>query len=221
MRARVALAAALWLGVGAASPTIAHACSMAPGYEVPTNLELAAQADTIVLATITGERPGKEPWEGAVLTEPTLLLKGSVLPKSVELSGAYLATGADMDRLVAPSPPRELREPNPGAMIGGCVRYVFAPRTQLVLFLKRDEGGRLTPFRSSFSRDAEDVSGPNALWVKAVREYAAVSAAPPREWRSRLRDRIAALRAAGDDDGLAIAADMEVELAGKRLPAFD
>ena len=33
----------------AAAPTAALACSPAPGYRVPTNLELAAEADAIVL----------------------------------------------------------------------------------------------------------------------------------------------------------------------------
>lgn len=194
---------------------------MAPDYEVPTNLELAAKADTIALATVIGERPGKEPWDSAVLTKPSLLLKGRDLPQSVELPGAYLASDAQSRRLTVPSNPRELRAPNPGALIGGCVRYIFAPGMRLVLFLERDEAGRLVPIRSSFSRDAEDVGGPDALWVKAVREYTAISAAPKREWRDRLRGRSAELRAAGDADSLAIAADMDVELSGKRLPNFD
>lgn len=221
MIGRAVLAAAFLIGVSAGLPSPAHACSMVAGYKVPTNLELAAQADTVVLATITGERPGKESWDGVVLTKPTLLLKGAVLPNSVELPGAYLAHDARSARMVAPSNPHELREPNPGALIGGCVRYIFAPKMHLVLFLKRNESGRLVPFRSSFSRDAEDVSGPDALWVKAVREYATISAAPKQVWRGRLRQRIAQLRRAGDADSLAIAADMETELSAKRLPNYD
>ena len=193
---------------------------MAPGYRVPTNLELAAKAETIVLATVTGERRAEEQFDGAVLTQPTALLKGTVLPKQVELRGAYLAEDERTYGL-APSEPRELRAPNPGAMIGGCVRYVFAPGTQLVLFLVRDDKGALVPFRSSFSRDAEDVAGPDALWVKAVREYAFVGSSSKREWRDLLRVRIAWLRTAGDPDSLAIAADMEIELRGKRLPNVD
>ena len=221
MSGRSLRAAAVLFAAGAVGPTAAGACSMAAGYRVPTNLELAARAETIVVATITGERKGKEPWDGAVLTRPVTLLKGPKLPEKVELGGAYLAADERSRRMVAPSDPRELRAPNPGAMIGGCVRYIFAPGMRLVLFLERGKGGRLVPIRSSFSRDAEDVSGQDALWVKAVREYAGIGAAPRAEWPARLRARAAALRAAGDADSMAIAADMVVELSGERRAPYD
>lgn len=218
MRLRLALALLI---AATALPSTAHACSMAPGYKVPTNLELAAEAHTIVLATITGERRAKEIWDGVVLLKPTLLLKGATLPASVELHGALLATDEQTRQMVVASDPRELRAPNPGAMIGGCVRYIFAPGMQLVLFLKPDATGSLVPFRSAFSRDAEDVSGPDAPWVKAVREYAAASVLPRGEWKRRLSQRAAELRASSDADAQAIAADLDVERTGKRRPAYD
>jgi hypothetical protein len=199
-----------------------NACSMAPGYKVPTNLELAARADTIVIAVVEGERAGEDRWSGALLTKPTMLLKGTKLPTVVELSGSVIAEDARMARMVAPSAPRELREPNPGAMIGGCVRYIFSMGMKLVLFLQRDETGKLVPLRSSFARDAEDVADENSLWVKAVREYAAIGAAPKSKWKNELRKRIAALRGnVGDADSKALADDMSVELSGKRRPSND
>jgi hypothetical protein len=191
---------------------------MAPGYKVPTNLELAAKADVIVLAIVDGEQVAAEPWDRVVLATPTLLLKGTMLPRRVEVRGAGLS---DSPSEVVNSDPDELRRPNPGALIGGCVRYTFRRGMQLVLFLTRQEDGLLVPFRSSFSRDAEDVSGADALWVKAVREYAAISAFPRAQWAERLRDRGAELRAIGDASSLAIGRDMDVERSGRRLPPVD
>jgi hypothetical protein len=223
---RVALSqglAAGFLAVAAVSTaTPSNACSMMPGYKVPTNLELAAAADTIVVTVVTGERAGSDRWSGTLLTHPITLLKGASLPDLVEVTGATIANDPNMARMVVPSAPRELRAPNPGAMIGGCVRYIFSKGMKLVLFLKRDEAGKLIPFRSSFSRDAEDVVDENALWVKAVREYAAISLTPKSQWKSELRKRTVALGAtASDVDAQAIAKDMEIELSGKRRPAYD
>jgi hypothetical protein len=136
--------------------TSAYACSMAPGYKVPTNLELAAAADTIVVATIEGERKAESVWDGTIL------------------------------------------------------------------FLKREPDGSLSPYRSSFSRDAEDVPSDDALWVKTVREYARISQQPAGARKAALKNRIGELSAMTDDpDAAAIAQDMEIELKGKRLPPFD
>ena len=203
----------------AATPS--WACSMAPGYRVPTNLELAAKGETIVVAEVIGERKTDdpdEPWNGMVLARPITLLRGERMPVLVELPGFL----SDDPRRVIASAPRELRRPNPGALIGGCVRYIFIKRSKLVLFLARSEKGALEPYRSSFSRDAEDVSGDDALWVKAVREYAAISSRPRAEWRAALTRRRDALRGKPDDpDAAAIADDMAVELSAKRLPPTD
>lgn len=192
---------------------------MASGYKVPTNLELAVRADTIVIATVDGERAGKDVFDSVVFATPTTLLKGEELPPRIALKGT--SYGSTHGFRPHRSDRRQLREPNPDALIGGCVRYFVDPGMHLVLFLTRDEKGELTPYRSSFSRDAEDVDGPDGLWVKAVREYAAISTAPKREWRPRLLARAAALRALGDADSLAIAADMDVERKGRRLPPTD
>lgn len=193
---------------------------MMPGYKVPTNLELVAEADTIVLGTITGEREAAMPHHGTVIVRPDLLIKGGALPAQVEIRGAYLQKGT-FGYAVA-SLPRELRKPNPGALIGGCVRYVFTPDSQLLLFLKRDRDGELVPIRHAFSRDAEDVRGHDALWVKAVREYAAIGAFTEAQREQAMRSRVVALRARPEDaDAAAIADDLEVELAGRRQPNHD
>lgn len=205
--------------------TGAGACSMVEGYKVPTNLELAEAADTIVIATVESQRKAAadaDPWAGAVITKPVKLLKGAQLPATVEIPGSIIADEPRLARMVIASAPRELRRANPGAMIGGCVRYIFDRGMKLVLFLKRDASGNLIPFRSSFSRDAEDVADENALWVKAVREYAAISLLPKRERKPAMKARIVALKAdASDDANVLLARDMEVELSGKRLPPYD
>jgi hypothetical protein len=212
-----ALALVAFGALGLASALPASACSVVPGYKVPTSLELATAAETIVLATVERERKGENPWSGAVLARPTLLLKGQALPPTVEIMGSALD---DAKRRATSSDPRALRAPNPDALMGACVRFTFTRGMQLVLFLKRDKEGRLVPYRSPFARDAEDVAGPDSLWVKAVREYAAISEAPEAERNARLKKRIAELRArAGDPDAAALAADMEIELSGGRRPA--
>lgn len=185
---------------------------------MPTNLDLAAEAETIVVARVDGERTAADPFDGSVLATPVALLKGTVLPPRITITEAGLS---DDPRMVYRSAPRELRAPNEGALIGGCVRYVFAKGMQLVLFLHRDATGALVPFRSPFARDAEDVAGPDALWAKAVREYGRIGALPRRERRAALTARMAQLRATGNADDSAIAADMAVELSGERTPSAD
>lgn len=214
IRAALALAAG---ALSAAAP--ASACSPVPGYKVPTNLDLAVAGEAIVLATVERERKGEELWSGAVVVRPTLLLKGDALPDRIEIAGAGLEARRWKARR---SDPLELRRPNPDALGGGCVRYVFAKGMQLVLFLARDDDGKLVPYRQPFSRDAEDVAGAGALWVRAVREYAAISKLPETDRNKGLEARIAALRAMRDDpDAAAIADDLQIELSGKRLPPYD
>ncbi|WP_229953552.1 hypothetical protein [Parasphingorhabdus litoris] len=197
-----------------------YACSVVRGYKVPTNLELAKTADVIVIAKVVGKKVGENQFDGSVIARPYALLKGSALPKEIEIPGAWLET--DLDQRAKRSDPRELREPNPDAMIGGCVRYIFAKGMKLVLFLKDTNQGSFELYRSPFSRDAEDVSGENSLWVKAIKEYIVIGELPKREQKKRIRARIKELELQTDDpDALAVAGDMAIELSGKRLPPYD
>ncbi|RYD67851.1 MAG: hypothetical protein EOP58_02115 [Sphingomonadales bacterium] len=208
----------LVLGAMSFAAAPATACSMASGYKVPTNLELAIKGETIIIGEVIGERTGSNEWNHAVLVRPLTLLKGETLPDQVEIAGAAVAPPQVPVTLSAPG---ELRAPNPDAMSGYCVRYHFTKGGKLLLFLARDEQSQLVPFRSAFSRDSEDVADEDALWVKAVREYAAISLLPPEDQRRAIKSRIAALQAAGDSDSLAIARDLTIELSGKRRPPFD
>lgn len=204
--------------VVAAQAGVAAACSVRGGYRAPTALDLAVRADTIVIATVDGARPGPDGDIGSVLAMPGPLLKGRVLPPRIVLRDAMLTTDR---RMVFRSSPRELREPNEGALLGACVRYAFTRGMKLVLFLERDATGALVPIRATFARDAEDVTGPNALWVKVVREYAAIANLPADARPDALRRRIVALQAMGGADARAVAADMETELRTPRRPAGD
>src|SRR5690348_302030 len=63
--------------------TSAFACSPAPGYRVPTNLELAANADAIVIGRVVGDlAPSETASEGdsppvmAITVHPLIALKG-------------------------------------------------------------------------------------------------------------------------------------------------
>ena len=202
----IALAAAAFV----ATPAIA--CSVAPGYREPTALELAAEADTIVVATIVRGAGPPRVFDRPGLLRPTLLLKGAALPPRLEMADIVLAGTPGVDGTAERSASRELRASHSDSLSGACGRMMFGSGMQLLLFLKRAADGRLSVIRHAFARDAEDVSGRNALWVKAVREYAVIARSPRKSWPARLRTRAAELRALRHPDAAAVAADMAVEI---------
>lgn len=197
------------LALAALTPGRAAACSVRGGYKVPTALQLVEAADTIVVAAIDGERRCEGTFDGAVILRPTTLLKGAALPGPITIERAVIVDRPDV--VVTRSDPRELRRPNPDTLGGGCGRYLFRRDMRLVLFLKRDGAGGFVPIRSPFSRDAEDVAGDDALWVRAVREYVAIEKGPLDAQDRRLAARAATLRARGDAASNALADDMLIE----------
>lgn len=208
MMLRLGFVAAL---VSAAVP--AAACSVREGYRIPTTLELAAQADAIVLAKVEGGSSVPGPASDAGLTlAPVLAIKGQ-LPARLTMPGWLESGRARATR----SDPGELAQANPDAFGGACNRYIFARGMTLLLFLKRD-GATWRVISAPFARTAEDVRSFDARWVKAVREYVAVAALPKSAQRARLIARRDLLRSKTDADSRAIAADMDRELAGPRKP---
>lgn len=207
----------------AASPTAA--CSVVDSYRVPTNLELVERADTIVLATV--ERDDPTPANGqdlppsmrmGLIVRPTVLLKGRELPGELRLR-AYLT---DDPRRVIASNPRDLFNPNPGALIGGCVRYGFRQGMLLVLFLERNQAGQLQMAGYPFARSAEDVPSTDAPWVKAVRLYVEIAALPEAQRRAELTARRDTLRARTDDpDAALLAEDIDRQIRRRRIPPYD
>ncbi|HET9637630.1 MAG TPA: hypothetical protein VFP12_00310 [Allosphingosinicella sp.] len=215
MPARLPLLA---LALAALVAVPASACSVVSSYRVATNLELVERAEAIVLGTVERQQGEGSPFDTEVVVRPTLLLKGAAVPDEIRLRG-YLAKGGGNN--ATRSDPRELYRVNPDALTGGCNRYVFERGMQLVVFLQRDGKGLLRPSLPPFARAAEDVPGPDSLWVKAVRQYVDIVALPADRRPSALIARRDALRAAGGPDDIALADDIDRNLKKKRLPNFD
>ncbi|PXA93275.1 hypothetical protein DMC47_22540 [Nostoc sp. 3335mG] len=189
----------------------ATGCTPGPNSWIPSAIDLAVKADAIILARVDGERGAGE--ERDVLASTEIILDGRQAPRRVVIAESGLSNDP---KLVFRSPPRELREPNTGALLGGCRRYIFSRGMRLVLFLARTPDGRWQALQETFARDAEDVADRDALWVKAVREYAAIARLPAPDRPAAMRRRMQQLRAAGNRDAVAIADDMRIELSRKR-----
>jgi len=197
----------------------ASACSIDASYRVPTNLELVQQSPTIVLGIAEGHVPGADEYDlGEIIVRPVELLKGPSLPPELRIEGSL----SDDPKLVVASDPRDLYAPNPGALMGGCTRYIFKRGMLLLLFLERDDQGALRLAGFPFARSAEDVPSAKAPWAKAVRFYIEITALPAAQRRSALIARRDALRAATDDpDAALLAADIDRQLRRRRIPPRD
>jgi len=201
-----------------ASAPAALACSVAPGYRVPTTLELVEQADAIIVAQPWDQRTGDD---GApeIVFASLVILKGA---PDREVEGDRIVVHAPgvletTTGAARSSEPKELVRAHPEAYEGGCVRSTFHPKQWVLLFLKR-EGEDYRVISYPFARTAEDTALPDSRWLKAVREYIAIAALPPSARRARMQVRRNLLKARGDADLLAIAADFARELSGRRKP---
>lgn len=197
-----------------AAPIPAAACSVAPGYRVPTNLELVERTEVILLGTVT---PGDfEPDSGErqmIGVEPVEALKGAMPTAPIALP-AMIATGSEVQL----SNPYELKEAHPQSFAGACTRYVF-PRGSRVLFFLDRQDGVWREAGGPFSRWAEDVLTDDAPWLQAVRFYVDVAKLPEEERAAALTARRDELGALGDDPvAQLIAADIDRQLAGPNAP---
>lgn len=197
----------------------AAACSVGPSYRVPTNLELAERASVILLGTAESGVEGASEYDlGQIVVRPVALLKGESLPAELRTRGFL----SDDPRRVVASDPRELFAPNPGALTGGCTRYVFKRGMLLLLFLMRDEAGHLALASYPFARSAEDVPSASAPWVQAVRLYVEIAALPEAERQAALVSRRDALRAtSGDADAALLADDLDRQIRRRRIAPYD
>ncbi len=220
---RLAISAlALFAGVFAAP--VAEACSVAPGYKVPTAIELAASSEAIILARVGKALPEKDDdFMGSLEVVPETLIAGSALPETLIMPGYVVVDGRIGENRVpvTPSDPDELAQANPDAFAGACNRYAFDEGMLLLLFLERGDDGKLRVMSNAFARTMEDVADEHAPWVRAVRFYASV-ARDPKDIRQRKmlteRDR---LIATGDLVDALLAKDIARLLSGKRTPNFD
>ena len=206
------LAFAGLLTLAAPLPTIA--CSVAPGYRVPTNMELVERADLILLGTVA---PGDSGPDGTdrqmIAVEPVAALKGA-MPSGPIAIPAMIATGTEAEL----SNPYELEDAHPQSLAGACVRYVF-PRGSRVLFFLDRQDGAWREAGGPFSRWAEDVLADDAPWLQTVRFYIEVARLPEEDRAAALTARRDELGALGDDPvAQLIAADIDRQLAGPNAP---
>ena len=197
-----------------AVPLPAAACSVAPGYRVPTNIELVERADLILLGTVTdGDfEPDGTP-EQMIAVEPVAALKGAMPSAPVALPAMIAADG---EMLL--SNPYELNEAHPQSFAGACTRYVF-PRGSRVLFFLDRQDGAWREAGGPFSRWAEDVLTDDAPWLQAVRFYIEVAKLPEEDRAAALTARRDELAALGDDPvARLIAADIARQLARPNAP---
>lgn len=210
MRPLPLLAAAALL----AAPLPALACSVAPDYRVPTNLELVERADLILLGTVTeGDFAPDSSEEQMIAVEPVAALKGAMPGAPIALP-AMIAADADVQL----SNPYDLHDAHPQSLAGACVRYVFPRGSRVLFFLARQDGG-WHEAGGPFSRWAEDVLTDDAPWLQAVRFYIEVAGLPGEDRAAALAARRDELGALADDPvAQLIAADIDRQLAGPNAP---
>lgn len=201
----------------AAAPLPAFACSVAPGYRVPSNIELVERADTILLGIIEDGDSEPDSSEGmAIQVQPVEALKGE-LPAATIVLPAMISSDSEL----VLSNPYELKDAHPQSLAGACYRYAF-PRGSRVLFFLDDRDGSWHPAGGAFSRWAEEVLTDDAPWLQLVRFYIEIAGLPEVERARALAARRAEWRARGDDPvAQLLAADIDRQLAGPDEPLRD
>lgn len=221
MRTLVLAAAAVSLVL----PGAALACSVTADYRVPTNLELAGDANAIVLGEVVGQAEAvsapDEALSSAIAVRPLEMVKGLAPGGTLVIPGTAVASGS------AAAPPADaapdFAEPHPEAHAGACIRRSFPAGARVLFFLRRADGGWV-PAGGPFSRWAEDVGGPEDGWVQLARLYAHAAQLPPGERAALIEDQLEALQArigseAVDDPvTLAMATDLERSMAAPGYP---
>lgn len=210
MKFRILLAATLLYA--SAQPVPAFACSVIDSYRVPTNLELAGNAELIVLGKITAGKPmGDGGMDSMAITvQPLSAIKGALPAEPIELKGLALAPA----RFAVLSNPYELEAAHPLSYIGGCIRYMFPAGTTALFFLKKRDG-QWAPAGGPFSRWAEDVLDPTGPWPTLTALYVKAAALTLAERKTLLeaeRARYAAM--AQDPIAALMAADISRQLKG-------
>ena len=220
---RIPLAAGLAFALAlAAAP--AAACSPGPDYRVPTNLELAGHADSIVVARVVGTHRDEQGQPTALVIRPLAAVKGPMPQGDIALLGMVLAEGGQAER---PSDPHEFERAHPQAYSGACVRRVFPLGATALFFLRSDHEGMWAPAGTAFSRWAEDVPDGNAPWVQLARLYTVAASLPAEDRAPFLADeREALLARTGQEDQTGplaklMAEDIARQIAGPKPPPPD
>lgn len=217
LAAGLALAPALALALAAAP---AAACSPGPDYRVPTNLELAGHADSIVVARVVGTHRDEAGQPTALVIRPLAAVKGPMPDGDIALLGIVLAPEGQAERT---SDPHEFERAHPQAYSGACIRRVFPLGATALFFLRVDHEGMWAPAGTAFSRWAEDVPDENAPWVQLARLYAVAADLPAEDRAPFLEDEREALLARTGQDQTGplaqlMAEDIARQLAGPQAP---
>lgn len=200
------------------TPSVAQACSVVGDYRVPTNLELTGQSELILRGRVIGEVEGESSWDGKLLVEPLMALKGEMPKGTVEISGARLVPMPDERGFGLLSNPYQLEGAHPLSYIGGCLRYMF-PKGTTVLFFLEEREGEWSPSGGPFSRWAEDVLDADSPWIRLSRFYASVPTDDATRRKTVLeaeRDRLWKL--SEDPVAALMAQDIERQLVGPNEP---
>jgi hypothetical protein len=204
------------LALAALGATPAYACSVVPGYRVPSNYELIEKADLVVLARVASgpasEALKESDWSKAqVRLEPIRAIKGVLPAEPLAVSG-YVS----VDDRPTPRFPTPLHIVHPSALMGACIRQQYAVGALVVAVFKRD-GKQLRQEGSPFARSVEDVEGMQGTWVRAADSYARIVALPAKERPAAMEAEARRLLDSSDDTTApAIAADMFAAL--EQLP---
>lgn len=196
------------LALAALGATPAYACSVVPGYRVPSNYELIEKADLVVLARIASGPAAEALRDGdwgkpQIRLEPIRAIKGVLPAEPLAVSG-YVS----VDDRPTPRFPTPLHIAHPSTFMGACIRQQYAVGALVVAVFKRD-GKQLHQEGSPFARSVEDVEGINGTWVRAADSYARIVALPTEKRHAALEAEAERLLALNDDNAApAIAADM-------------
>ena len=173
-----------------ALPTPTRACSVTPGYLMPSNFELVRDAEAIVLAKAVRALRQDDRVEQFEF-EVAKVLKGTLEQKTLTLPGN--------DRWLGPSEPGNFSKARPGAFRGACIAYDYNLHSQFILFLRRKDGMWLVS-GPPFTRVNEEVSGTDAPWTQAVVHYARIAALKTADLQKQALRRLA--DEGGNIDGL-------------------
>jgi hypothetical protein len=215
----LASALAFVLAAGAAP---ALACTPAPGYAVPTNLELAQTADLVLLGEVAGGSSGAalEPQASRIEVRPIAALKGLTPTGNLVLTGMQLARPGDRTA-AATSDPLAFGDAHPAAYTGACIRRVFPAGARVLFFLERVDG-EWAPAGGPFSRWAEDVESDTAPWVQLASFYIEAARLPEAERNALLAEQQEALAVHQDrPEAVAMATDIERSLSGPNPPLIE
>lgn len=215
------LASAIALALAsAAAPALA--CTPAPGYSVPTNLELTQTADLVLLGEVVGGTPGPGEVElqaAQIEIRPIAALKGLMPTGTLILPRMYLAASGDDGG--GTSDPLAFGDAHPAAYSGACIRRIFPAGARVLFFLERVDG-EWAPAGGPFSRWAEDVASETAPWVQLTSFYIEAARLPEAERNALLEEQQEALVVHRDKpEALAMATDIERSLAGPRPPLIE